>query len=67
VILGEPGRQEMYAEGASINITCLAAGGNPPPTVAWYKEPSSRPLPILHHRQVGNPVRDTFHYFIIDR
>ena len=54
VILGEPQppARQMYAEGEAINITCLAVGGNPPPTVAWFREPSPHPLPIAHFRQV---------------
>jgi hypothetical protein len=52
VILGEPPAKQMFAEGDAVNITCLAAGGNPSPTVAWFREPSLYPLPIPHHRQV---------------
>ena len=41
-----------YAEGEAVNITCLAAGGNPPPTVAWFKEPSTEPLSFPQFSQV---------------
>ena len=54
MILGEPQppAKQMYAEGEAVNITCLAAGGNPPPTVAWFKEPSTEPLSFPQFRQV---------------
>ena len=27
-----------YVRGTTVSMTCNVAGGNPPPTVAWYRE-----------------------------